>query len=132
MASILPPGDYEIRAEERTPVTADRGMTVAEAGRRGGEAVKHKYGREYYSEIGKKGGDSIKSTRGPGYYSEIGKKGGATHTREQLSEWGRKGGLATKAKAEASGDPTYYYSKIGRKGAYKGEIPLDKKLTPDE
>lgn len=32
-------------------------MTVQEAGRRGGETVKAKYGAEFYSEIGKKGGE---------------------------------------------------------------------------
>jgi uncharacterized protein len=32
-------------------------MTVGEAGRKGGETVKKKYGPEFYSEIGKKGGE---------------------------------------------------------------------------
>ncbi len=31
-------------------------MTVQEAGHRGGETVKEKYGPEFYSEIGHKGG----------------------------------------------------------------------------
>ena len=31
-------------------------MTVAEAGRKGGEAVRDTYGHEFYEEIGKKGG----------------------------------------------------------------------------
>ena len=33
-------------------------MTVREAGRKGGESVKRKYGSEYYSKIGRKGGSS--------------------------------------------------------------------------
>ena len=37
--------------------TAVRGkMTVAEAGRKGGETVRDTYGHEFYEEIGKKGG----------------------------------------------------------------------------
>ena len=39
------------------------GMTVAEAGRRGGNAVKDKYGPDYYSEIGKKGGQASRRSR---------------------------------------------------------------------
>lgn len=32
-------------------------MTVEEAGRKGGETVKRKYGPDFYSRIGKKGGE---------------------------------------------------------------------------
>ena len=35
-----------------------REMTVAEAGRKGGQVVKAKYGPEFYGEIGKKGGST--------------------------------------------------------------------------
>ncbi len=35
-------------------------MTVAEAGRRGGNAVKKKYGTAFYEEIGHKGGQKVK------------------------------------------------------------------------
>jgi len=34
-------------------------MTVEEAGRKGGETVKRKYGHEFYEEIGKKGGEKV-------------------------------------------------------------------------
>ena len=37
-------------------------MTVREAGRKGGEAVKRKYGSEYYAKIGRKGGHGGKSS----------------------------------------------------------------------
>lgn len=33
------------------------GMTVQEAGRKGGNTVKEKYGPEFYSKIGQKGGE---------------------------------------------------------------------------
>jgi general stress protein YciG len=39
-----------------------RDMTVREAGRKGGEAVKRKYGSEYYSKIGRKGGNRSEKT----------------------------------------------------------------------
>ncbi len=35
-------------------------MTVAEAGRRGGERTSETHGREFYSEIGHKGGQKVK------------------------------------------------------------------------
>ena len=37
------------------------GMSVREAGRRGGERVKAKYGSEFYEEIGRKGGEATKT-----------------------------------------------------------------------
>lgn len=47
-----------------------------EAGRKGGEAVKRKYGPQFYREIGKKGGDTVKMERGSEFYAEIGRRGG--------------------------------------------------------
>jgi hypothetical protein len=47
-----------------------------EAGRKGGEAVKQKYGSSFYRQIGKKGGDTVKRERGSGFYAEIGRRGG--------------------------------------------------------
>lgn len=47
-----------------------------EAGRKGGEIVKQKYGQAFYQEIGRKGGETVKRSRGPEFYAEIGRKGG--------------------------------------------------------
>ena len=47
-----------------------------EAGRKGGEAVKRKYGADFYREIGKKGGETVKQERGSQFYAEIGRRGG--------------------------------------------------------
>jgi general stress protein YciG len=47
-----------------------------EAGRKGGETVKNRYGQGFYQSIGKKGGETVKRERGPGFYAEIGRKGG--------------------------------------------------------
>lgn len=47
-----------------------------EAGRKGGEIVKQRYGPSFYQEIGRKGGETVKNSRGTGFYAEIGRKGG--------------------------------------------------------
>lgn len=47
-----------------------------EAGRKGGEAVKRKYGPNFYRKIGKKGGETVKKERGSEFYAEIGRRGG--------------------------------------------------------
>jgi general stress protein YciG len=52
------------------------GMSVREAGKRGGDRVKEKYGSEFYEAIGRKGGEATKSKYGPTFYEEIGSKGG--------------------------------------------------------
>jgi general stress protein YciG len=52
------------------------GMSVREAGKRGGDRVKAKYGSEFYEAIGRKGGEATKSKYGPAFYEEIGAKGG--------------------------------------------------------
>jgi general stress protein YciG len=52
------------------------GMSVREAGKRGGDRVKEKYGSEFYETIGRKGGEATKSKYGPSFYEEIGARGG--------------------------------------------------------
>ena len=47
-----------------------------EAGRKGGETVKSRYGPAFYQSIGKKGGETVKRERGAAFYAEIGRKGG--------------------------------------------------------
>lgn len=51
-----------------------------EAGRKGGEAVKRKYGPQFYREIGKRGGETVKQERGSEFYAEIGRRGGETRS----------------------------------------------------
>ena len=58
-------------------------MTVAEAGRKGGQVVKQKYGPEFYGQIGKKGGSTTKAKYGPDHYSQIGRRGGRFAVRIQ-------------------------------------------------
>src|SRR6059058_2075659 len=73
-------------------------MSVSEAGRKGGQTVRDKYGHSFYEEIGRKGGDTVKAERGRGFYEQIGKKGGDA------------------VKAERG---TPFYEEIGKKGGHK-------------
>ncbi len=60
-----------------------------EAGRKGGEAVKRKYGSQFYKEIGKKGGETVKLERGSEFYAEIGRRGGemrSARLKERLAQ----------------------------------------------
>lgn len=69
---------------------------LSQAGRRGGEVVKKRYGTEFYREIGEKGGGAVKERYGTEFYSEIGRRGGETVKQERGTEYystiGRKGG----------------------------------------
>ncbi len=49
-------------------------MTVEEAGHKGGEKVKEKYGPEFYSKIGHKGGQRVKELIKEGEEAEAEKK----------------------------------------------------------
>jgi uncharacterized protein len=78
-------------------------MTVAEAGRKGGEKTALTHGRKFYEEIGRKGGEKVSAERGPEFYSEIGSKGGSERAKQHegtteamgktsLEEAGHRGG----------------------------------------
>lgn len=64
-----------------------------EAGRKGGETVRTRYGADFYQEIGKKGGDTVRRERGSEFFAEIGRKGGQN-----------KGAARRAAAAEAAKD----------------------------
>ena len=57
------------------------GMTVREAGKKGGDIVKSKYGPQFYAQIGRKGGESTKRRHGSSFYETIGSKGGQQSRR---------------------------------------------------
>ena len=66
--------------DEETPVK--RPMTLAEAGRKGGEKVKKERGPDFYAEIGRKGGRRVAQDHGPSFYAEIGRKGGEARRKD--------------------------------------------------
>jgi general stress protein YciG len=76
------------------------GMTVKEAGHKGGEKTSETHGKEFYEEIGKKGGEKVSEEKGPEFYEAIGKKGGEAtskaHGPEFYSKIGHKGGQKVK------------------------------------
>jgi hypothetical protein len=47
-------------AQRGEPEEGRRGMTVSEAGRKGGIAVRDERGHAFYEEIGKKGGQKVR------------------------------------------------------------------------
>ena len=69
--------------------TKNSGMTVSEAGHKGGSTTAKRYGHEFYQEIGmkggKKGGQTTLERYGPQFYEEIGRKGGAK-VRDLINE----------------------------------------------
>ena len=51
-------------------------MSVREAGKKGGDTVRERYGSGFYETIGQKGGRVVKDRYGSDFYEEIGHKGG--------------------------------------------------------
>ncbi len=69
-------------------------MTTEEAGRKGGLAVKKKYGSKFYRKIGKLGGAVNKRNHSPLHFSEMGEKGGNAvlkkYGKDYYSQMGRR------------------------------------------
>ncbi len=57
-------------AEERMRKEGKGGMTVAEAGHKGGEKTAQTHGKEFYEEIGHKGGQRVKELIAEGKKAE--------------------------------------------------------------
>src|SRR5438874_819835 len=85
------------------------GMTVSEAGRKGGERVRDERGVGFYQEIGRKGGElggrkggeAVRDKYGPSFYEEIGRKGG--QKVRELIEQGKRMAREAAAKQEQEG-----------------------------
>lgn len=81
------PGAHKVAEAHRGHHTHDeRGGFAAnpqlakDAGHRGGEAVKCKYGVQFYHDIGKKGGGATNEKYGSNFYAEIGHRGRLIHS----------------------------------------------------
>src|SRR5512141_1395940 len=98
-------------------------MSVSEAGRKGGQTVRDKYGHSFYEEIGRKGGETVKAERGRAFYEQIGKKGGDTVKAERgapfYEEIGKKGGQRVRTLIEE-----------GKKAASEAAAKAEEDKTP--
>jgi general stress protein YciG len=77
-----------------------------ENARRGGIAVREKYGQDFFAKIGSMGGKTVRERLGPEFYASIGRRGGQT-TRDTLGtehyeRIGRMGGLRARKRERAA------------------------------
>ena len=79
---------------------ADGEMSVREAGKKGGDTVRARYGSGFYEAIGRKGGQATRERHGATFYETIGRKGGRVvkdkYGSEFYEEIGHKGGQKVK------------------------------------
>lgn len=75
-------------------------MSVREAGKKGGDTVRQRYGSGFYETIGRKGGQATRERHGAEFYETIGQKGGRVVKDKYGStfyeEIGHKGGQKVK------------------------------------
>lgn len=95
------------------PLHGETHGAFAEAGRRGGETVKERYGTPFFQTIGKlgaergaeKGGEARKRELGSEGYAQLGRLGGKAvfekRGREHMREIGRRGGKARVAQSRS-------------------------------
>ena len=77
-----------------------REMSVREAGKKGGDTVRDRYGSTFYEDIGRKGGKATRDRHGVEFYESIGQKGGKVVKEKYGSDFyeeiGHKGGQKVK------------------------------------
>ncbi|MDQ2933474.1 MAG: hypothetical protein M3R49_00580 [Chloroflexota bacterium] len=61
---------------ERGGPAQNGGMSVREAGRKGGKTTRARYGAQFFQEIGQKGGRTVSERYSREHFREIGRKGG--------------------------------------------------------
>ncbi|MGH7727589.1 MAG: general stress protein B [Vulcanimicrobiaceae bacterium] len=75
-------------------------MSVREAGKKGGDTVRARYGSGFYEAIGRKGGQATRERHGAQFYETIGQKGGRVvkdkYGSDFYEEIGHKGGQKVK------------------------------------
>jgi len=105
-------------------------MSVREAGKKGGDTVRERYGSGFYEEIGRKGGQATRERHGAAFYESIGQKGGRVvkdkYGSDFYEEIGHKGGQKVKqliAEAKKNRGPlvaTAAHGATGSNGAAHG------------
>src|ERR1700678_1057625 len=75
-------------------------MSVREAGKKGGDPVRDRYGSGFYEQIGRKGGQATRERHGAEFYESIGQKGGKVvkekYGPDFYEQIGHKGGQKVK------------------------------------
>jgi len=87
-------------AEKKDEADDGKEMSVREAGKKGGDTVRDRYGSTFYEEIGRKGGKATRDRHGVEFYESIGQKGGKVvkekYGADFYEEIGHKGGQKVK------------------------------------
>jgi general stress protein YciG len=90
--------DQPSKTPENGKVGGD--MSVREAGKKGGDTVRERYGSGFYETIGRKGGQATRERHGAQFYEAIGQKGGRVvkdkYGSDFYEEIGHKGGQKVK------------------------------------
>ncbi len=95
--------------EAPQPPKSRRGPRAGtESARRGGMAVREKYGQAYFAQIGSRGGKSASAQHGSDFYAGIGHVGGSK-TRDRLGiahyeRIGRMGGLRQRQRERSAAE----------------------------
>jgi len=95
------PTDPSVTPAEAKPAKEPGGeMSVREAGKKGGDTVRDRYGSGFYEEIGRKGGQATRERHGAEFYEAIGQKGGRVVKEKYGADFyeqiGHKGGQKVK------------------------------------
>lgn len=126
--------ESEKPAKETKDAKAPGGeMSVREAGKKGGDTVRERYGSGFYETIGRKGGQATRERHGAQFYETIGQKGGRVvkdkYGSDFYEEIGHKGGQKVKALiAEAKKNQADEAARV----ASAAEAAKGKKKTDDE
>jgi len=110
-------------------------MSVREAGKKGGDTVRERYGSGFYETIGRKGGQATRERHGAQFYETIGQKGGRVvkdkYGSDFYEEIGHKGGQKVKALiAEAKKNQADEAERAAASAAAPTTAPKNGKKTP--
>ena len=94
------PTDTTQRTAKTISKSPNGEMSVRDAGKKGGDAVRDRYGSGFYEKIGRKGGQVTRERHGQGFYETIGQKGGKVvkekYGPDFYEQIGHKGGQKVK------------------------------------